>query len=56
MHECFVRLPAVRSLVITSPSDQELHGKSSLMIAAMCKDLADNELLFVLLGDVLRVD
>ena len=32
MHECFVWLPAVRGLVVTSPSDQELHGRSALVI------------------------
>ena len=56
MHECFVWLPAVRSLVVTSPSDQELHGRSSLAITAMRKDLLYHELLFVLLRDVLRIN
>ena len=49
-------MAAVRSLVVTSPSDQELHGTSSLVIAAMCKDLLYHELLFVLLRNVLRIN
>ena len=56
MHECFVWLPAVRSLVVTSPSDQELHGRSSLVITAMRKDLLYHELFFVLLRNVLRIN
>ena len=56
MHECFVWLPAVRSLVVTSPSDQELHGRSSLVITAMRKDLLYRELLFVLLRNVFRIN
>ncbi len=56
MHECFVWLPAVRRLVVTSPSDQELHGRSSLVITAMCKDLLYHELLFILLRNVLRIN
>ena len=56
MHECFVWLPAVRSLVVSGPSNQELHGRPPLVIAAMCQDLAYDELLFVLLSDVLRID
>ena len=56
MHECFVWLPAVRGLVVSSPSDQELHGRSSLVITAMRKDLLYHELLFVLLRNVLRID
>ena len=56
MHECFVWLPAVRSLVVTSPSDQELHGRSSLVITAMRKDLLYHELLLVLLRNILRIN
>jgi hypothetical protein len=56
MHQCFIWLPAVRSLVVASPSDKELHGRSSLVIASMSKDLRYNELLFVLLCDVLRIN
>ena len=56
MHECFVWLPAVRGLIIACRSDQELHGKSSMMIVAMRKDLFYDELLFVLLRDVLRIN
>ena len=54
IHECFVWLQAVQSLVIASPSEQEFYGRSSLMIAAMRKDLSNNEFMFVLLGDVLE--
>ena len=46
----------VRSLVIASPADQELPSRSLLMIAAMRKDLSYDKLLFVLLGDVLRIN
>ena len=53
VHECFVWLPAVR---LSSPSDQELHGRSSLVITAMRKDLLYHELLFVLLRNVLRIN
>ena len=56
MHECFIWLPAVRGLVVTSPSDQELHGRSSLVITAMRKDLLYHELLLVLLRNVLRIN
>ena len=56
MHECFIWLPAVRGLVVSSPSDQELHGRSSLVITAMRKDLLYHELLFVLLRNVLRIN
>ena len=52
MHECFVWLPAVRSLVVTSPSYQEIHGRSSMVIAAMCKDLLYHELLRINLNRV----
>ena len=38
------------------PIGPEIHGRSSLVIAAMCKDLAYDELFFVLLSDVLRID
>ena len=56
MHECFVWLPVVRCLVVPSPSDQELHGRSSLVITAMRKDLLYHELLLVLLRNVLRIN
>ena len=56
MHECFIWLPAVRGIVVTSPSDQELHGRSSLVITAMRKDLLYHELLLVLLRNVLRIN
>ena len=56
MHECLVWPPAVRSLVVTSPSDQELHGRSPLVITAMRKYLLYHELLFVLLRNVLRIN
>ena len=49
-------LQSVKSLVIASPADQELHSRSPLMITAMRKDLTYDELLFVLLGDVLRIN
>ena len=49
-------LQPVRSLVIASPADQELHSRSPLMIAAMRKDLSYGKLMFALLGDVLRIN
>ena len=53
---CLYGLQPVRSLVIASPADQELHSRSPLMIAVMRKDPTYEELLFVLLGDVLRIN
>jgi hypothetical protein len=36
MYESLVRFPVVRALVLTSPTNQELHGGSSMMVATMC--------------------
>jgi len=34
-HESLAWFPAIRALIVTSPSDQELHGGSSMMVATM---------------------
>ena len=56
MHESLVWFPAIRVFVETSPSNQELHGGSSMMVATMCQDPIDYEFLLVLLSYIERID
>ena len=48
--------PSWYSWSLSTDSSQELPSLSLLMIAAMRKDLSYDKLLFVLLGDVLRIN
>ena len=61
MYEDFIWFPAVRCLLITSPSDQELQNSSrirTLLGSLLIRTLLGSLLLqlFFLLGDILRIN
>ena len=56
MHKGLVWFPAVGAFIITIPSNKELHGGSLVMITTMSDNLFNDELLFVLLSNINRID
>jgi hypothetical protein len=56
MHESLVWFPAIRAFVVTSPSNQELHGGFPMMVTTMCQDPIDYKFLLVLLSYIERID
>ena len=50
MHEGLVRFPAVAGIVESGPPDVELHGGSSIAVAAVSKDRLNDELLLIVLS------
>ena len=55
MHEGLVRLPAVAGIVESGPPDVELQGGSSIVVAAVCKDRLNDELLLIVLSYSQRI-
>ena len=56
MHQGLVQFPTVGTRVVSSPSYEELHAGSSMMITTMRYYISDHEFLLVLLSYFYRIN